>query len=167
MGRRCGHEKTLAAERANDKRDIAELLRSRTHLLCGSDRALLQMYLEHGNSLRQMARMAGASPGAVSRRIRRIARRLADETYPLCLAGRDEFTGRELALVRDCFVRGLPMTRVSREHGVSYHRVRAAVHKAREYARSARGREPPVRRSTALTASACNPVDEGTHDDNV
>jgi DNA-binding CsgD family transcriptional regulator len=168
MGHVRQYETALAAGRANEKREIADLLRSRAHLLCGSDRALAQMYLEHGNSLRQIARLAQVTPGTVSRRIRRIVRRLVDETYALCLAGRDDFTGRELAMIRDSFVRGLPMTRISREHGVSYHRVRATIRKARRYAGSPRRPHAPVRGAgdhIILQAPVCTQVSEGTYDD--
>jgi transposase-like protein len=162
-----GQEAGLAERRVNDKRDMADLLRGRARLLCGSDRALAQMYFDQGSSFRQIARLAGVTPATVGRRIRRIVRRLADETYPLCLAGHDDFTGRELVLIKDYFVRGLTMTRISREQGVPYHRVRGTIRKARKYAGRLRTRQPQTHHATTLTASARNPATEGIYDDNL
>jgi transposase-like protein len=123
-----------------DRRRAGEILWSRMHLLTGEDRALLQMYLERGSTFCQMARLMGVSPTSVARKVRRIIRRLLDDTYALCMANRDDFTGRELALIKDYFVRGLSMARISGEHDVTFYRVRAAVAKARRYAARMRGR---------------------------
>jgi hypothetical protein len=168
MGHVHEHETALPAGCVNEKRDITDLLRSRSHLLCGVDRALAQMYLEHGNSLRQIAHLAGVTPGTVSRRIRSIVRRLADETYPLCLAGRDDFTGRELAMIRDYFVRGFPMTRISLGHAVTYHRARTTIRKALRYAESLQEHRPQASDGSDPVISvvpACSQVSEGNYDD--
>ena len=39
----------------NEQRDFIDLLRSRLRLLSGKDRLLMTMYLEKGNSYRQLA----------------------------------------------------------------------------------------------------------------
>ena len=167
MGHVHEHVAGLAAGHTPERRDMADLLRSRAHLLCGNDRSLVQMYLEHGNSFRQIACLAGVAPCTVGRRIRRIVRRLEDETYPLCLAGRDDFTGREMALIKDYFVRGLMMTRISREHGVSYHHVRRTVRKARKYVRSLQELQPQGHHPATFATSACKPASNGAYDDNL
>ncbi|MHC4572498.1 MAG: hypothetical protein ACYS0C_10545, partial [Planctomycetota bacterium] len=43
----------------NAYRDRIDLLRSRVSLLAGKDKLLMTMYLENGNSFRQMARLTG------------------------------------------------------------------------------------------------------------
>ena len=48
-----------------DRRNKVELLRSRVHLLRGRDRLLMTMYLENGNSIRQMAKMSGKNPSSM------------------------------------------------------------------------------------------------------
>ena len=117
-------------------RGAVEALRMRAHLLTGEDRALLEMHLEHGNSFRQIARLVGRSHQTVGRRIHRIVRRLTDDTYAVCLGNREEFNGRELALIKDHFVCGLSERCISRSRDVPRYRVRAILCKARRYAAS-------------------------------
>jgi len=124
------------SERAPSERDFRDILRARLALLAGEDRALMTLYLDSGRSFRQLSRLTGASPTTVARRIRKIAGRLADETYPLCLGSQSEFSVLELHVVRDYFVRGLSCGRISRNRNLSYYRVRATVLKARRYAAS-------------------------------
>ena len=116
------------------QRGIVEALRLRGHLLTGKDRALLEMYLEHGNSFSQIARLAGVHRKRIARRIRRIVRRLIDDTYPACRGNHIDFNGRELAIIKDYFVHGLPMARISKGQGVTFYSVRATIRKARRYA---------------------------------
>jgi len=115
---------------AADTRDLADLLQTRAHLLTGQDKALLTMYLANGGNFCQMARVAGLCATSVARRIRRIAQRLTDPTYPLCLRHRDHFSRLELTVARDYFVRGRSMTRISRDRRLTYYRVRKTVRKA-------------------------------------
>jgi len=111
----------------------------RADRLDGEDRALAQMYLEHGNSLRQIGQLMGLTPQSVGRRIRRILRRLTDETYEVCLGNREDFNGRELSIVRDHFIGGLSKSCISRNRGLTYYRVDATLRKARRYAASVKG----------------------------
>jgi len=133
-------EAVVAISDTVENRGIVEILRMRAHLLAGRDRVLLEMYLERGTSLRQIGRLMGLSPSNVGRRIRRIARRLADDTYEICLGNRDEFNGRELALIKDYFVRGLSATCVNRTRGITLYRVKTTLRKARKYAASTKKR---------------------------
>ncbi len=118
---------------ATAERDFRDTLRLRLGLLAGPDRALMTMYLDAGHSFRQLARLPGSSPTTVARKIQRIARRLADETYPLCLRCRSEFTLLELHIIKDHFVRGLSCSRISRNRNLSTYRVRAAIGKAKQH----------------------------------
>jgi len=43
----------------NESRERVEVLISRASMLRGRDRVIAMMYLEHGNSYRQMAKLAG------------------------------------------------------------------------------------------------------------
>jgi len=139
MRRENGDETAVAISETAENRDIIEILRMRAHLLAGRDRVLLEMYLERGNSLRQIGRLMGLSPCNVGRRIRRIARRLADDTYEICLGNHDDFNGREMALIKDFFIRGLSAAHISQNHGITLYRVKATLRKARRYAASTKG----------------------------
>ena len=117
-------------------RDFTETLAQRIPLLAGEERALIGLYLDDGHSFGQIARLIGTSPTTIARRIRRIARQLTDETYPLCLANKSAFSRSELAIIRDHFVRGRTFGQISRRRGITYYRVRTTILKAREFASS-------------------------------
>jgi len=136
MGHRDGDEAAVAICETVRNRDMVEVLRMRAHLLAGKDRAVLEMYLEHGDSLRQIGRLMGRSPANVGRRVRRITRRLADDTYEICLGNRNDFNGRELAVIKDYFVCGLSQRRISRSRCVTLYRVKTTLQRARRYAES-------------------------------
>ena len=53
-------------------RDRIDMLRSRVNLLIGKDKLLMKMYLENGNSFRQMARLAGVNETCIARRIYKV-----------------------------------------------------------------------------------------------
>lgn len=126
--------------RPSTRRDVKELLRLRGHLLTGEDRALIEMHLEGGETLRRMATLADVTPSCIARRLAVIAQRLADPTYAVCMAQRREFTRLELRIVRDYFVRGLSIETIREQRRISRHRVRAAIRKARETTASEAGK---------------------------
>ena len=112
-------------------RNIAEILQHRTVLLDEEERALMRMHLESGQSVRRIARLIGMNPTTISRRIRKIAKRLLDPTYLACMAHKTEFSPLERAIIRDHFVRGLSIAAISRKYDVTYYCARAVVHKGR------------------------------------
>src|SRR4030042_4189725 len=104
------------AEQTNNVKDRhrggIELLRSRLNLLAGTDKLLMTMYIEHGNSIRQIARIRGATETSVARRIRAISKRLTDGPYIDCLRNRDKLTGCQLAIAKDYYLMGLSMRQI-------------------------------------------------------
>jgi len=138
MGHTNGHEAAVGTNETAEGRDAIEIIRTRAHLLASEERDLLLMYLEQGNRFRQIGRLMGLSRTSVARRIRKISQRLMNDTYSLCLSNRDEFTGRELTMIKDYFVRGLSMKGISRSRNVTLYHVRMVIHKARGCAASAR-----------------------------
>jgi predicted DNA-binding protein YlxM (UPF0122 family) len=105
-------------------RDGIEVLRSRLNLLSGTDKLLMTMYIEHGNSIRQIARIRGVSETRITRRIRSITKRLTDGSYIDCLKNRDKLTGRQLDVAKDYYLLGLSMRRIAAKRCWSYYRVR-------------------------------------------
>lgn len=148
MNQASGPAERTASDRNRTlrSRQMREWLRLRGHLLTGADRALIAMYLEGGETIRRIATLASVTPSCVARRIRTITRRLADPTYPACLANRRHFSPRELRIIRDHFVRGLSIRRIRRHYNVSTHRVRAAIQKARDYTVTAPHMPAPAQR---------------------
>lgn len=123
------HE-NIAKQTSNVKgrhRGGIELLRSRLNLLSGTDKLLMTMYIEHGNSIRQIARIRGVSETSVARKIRAITKRLTDGPYIDCLRNRNKLTGRQLAIAKDYYLMGLSMRQIAAKRCRSYYRVRDTI----------------------------------------
>ena len=118
-----------ALKAKNDYRDRIDLLRSRAALLTGRDRLLMTMYLEKGNSFRQMARLAGVNETCIARRIHKVAKRLIDGEYITCLRNRDRFTADELAIAKDYFLLGLSMKKIAAKRHLTYYHTRETMKK--------------------------------------
>jgi predicted DNA-binding protein YlxM (UPF0122 family) len=101
-----------------------DLIRSRLNLLSGTDKLLMTMYIEHGNSIRQIARIRGVSETSVARRIRTITKRLTDGPYIACLRNRNKLTSRQLDIAKDYYLMGLSMRQIAAKRRWSYYRVR-------------------------------------------
>jgi len=104
-----------------------ELLRSRLNLLSGTDKLLMTMYIEHGNSIRQIARIRGVTETSIARRIRAISKRITDGPYIECLRNRNKLTRCQLAVAKDYYLMGLSMRRIAAKRCLSYYRVREAL----------------------------------------
>ena len=118
----------------NIYRDRIDLLRSRVSLLSSRDKLLMTMYLENGNSVRQLAQLAGTNNTRISRRIKMITRRLVHGDYILCLHNREKFTPLEMLIAKDYFLSGLSLkkslpsdTLHTIEPDESYKRLRALL----------------------------------------
>lgn len=125
--------------RAPGYRDTAELLERQVNLLAREDRTLLTAYLQAGCSFHQLGRLTGMNRSSIARRIRRIIRRLSDPTYTTCLENRSRFSDQEMAVIRDYFVRGRPLSGICKDRKLCYYRARVIVEKARQVARSPDG----------------------------
>jgi len=116
-------------EAKNTYRDRIDLLRSRVELLTGKDKLLMTMYLENGNSFRQMAQLAGVNEANIARRIYKVTKRLIDGEYITCLRNRDKFTKTEMTIAKNYFLMGLSIRKIATRHNVSYYRVRKTLKK--------------------------------------
>ena len=130
-------EEGLKARRAVRRR--IDILRSRVRLLTGEDRVLMEMYLDNGNTFRQMARLAGVNEVSIARRIRRMIKRLVDGIYLRCLRNRELFTTLELEIARDFFLMGLSQISITEARGCSTYRVHKTVAKVRRLFRIEKG----------------------------
>lgn len=121
----------------NTYRDRIELLRSRVSLLTGKDRLMMTMYLENGNTFRQMARLAGVNESNIARRIHRITKRLIDGEYIMCLRNRDKFTRAEMAISKDYFLLGLSQKKIASKRKRSFHQIRKILKRIQELIKTA------------------------------
>jgi DNA-binding NarL/FixJ family response regulator len=123
------------AERTNNVNGLhqgaIELLRSGLNLLTGTDKLLMTMYIEHGNSIRQIARIRGVCETSVARRVRAIIKRLTDGPYIDCLRNRDKLTSRQLAVAKDYYLMGLSMRQIAAKRRWSYYCVRETLNEIR------------------------------------
>jgi DNA-binding NarL/FixJ family response regulator len=87
------------------------------------------MYLENGNSFRQMALLSGISETSIARRIHKLTERLIDSEYIICLRNRNKFTAHQLAIAKDYFLRGLSMKRIAAKLHSTYYDVHQTLKK--------------------------------------
>jgi predicted DNA-binding protein YlxM (UPF0122 family) len=110
-------------------RDRIDLLRSRVGLLTGKDKVLMTMYMENGNSFRQMARLSGVNEASIARRIHKVTKRLINGEYITCLRNRDKFDKSELNIAKDYFLAGLSMKKIAKKRDSTYYCVRETLKK--------------------------------------
>jgi len=139
-------ERTLKAR--NSYRDRIDLLRSRAALLIGKDKLLMTMYLENGNSFRQMARLAGVNEASIARRIYKITKRLIDGEYITCLRNRDKLTKTELVIAKDYFLLGMSIRKIATKHRSTYYHIRQTMKKIQQVTQiiDGAGRAEPARK---------------------
>lgn len=111
------------------RRGRIDLLHSRLNLLSGKDKVLMTMYVENGNSFRQIARLLDVSETSVARKIHRITRRLIDGEYITCLRSRDKLARGQMAIAKDYFLMGLSIKKIAEKKHWSIYRVRQAIMK--------------------------------------
>lgn len=116
----------------------ADVLRSRLSMLDGTDRVLMTMYVQNGNSCRQIARLCGVSETTVARRIDAIVKRLMDGQYIRCLRSRRKLSSDQMAIAKDFFVMGLPMSQIAERRRSSVYRVRKALLEIRDLVSAAK-----------------------------
>lgn len=111
--------------------DQIDLLRNRVKLLTGKDKLLVTMYLDNGNSFRQMAQLVGVNEGTIARKIRKLVKRLIDNEYALCLQNRARFNAGQLSIAKDHFLTGLSIRKIALRRKVSYYRIRQSIREMR------------------------------------
>jgi predicted DNA-binding protein YlxM (UPF0122 family) len=112
-------------------RGRVEMLRNRLNLLTGTDKLLMTMYIKHGNSIRQIARVRGVTEASIARKIRTITERLTDGPYIQCLRNRDKLTDRQFAIAKDYYLAGLSMRRIAAKRGWSYYHIHETLNEIR------------------------------------
>ena len=128
--------------------DRLDIIRSRAGLLTGTDKTLMQVYLDNSGTFRQMSRIAGVNEANVARRIHKLIRRLLDGQYITCLRNRKNLTDEQVEIARDYFVEGLPMREIARRHEISRYAVRKAMKKMQQLTCVAEGRGRKVEHRT-------------------
>ncbi len=104
-----------------------DLLRSRIDLLNGQNKMIMQMVLEYGVPVRQIAILCGLSECTVSRRVKRLFNQLADGEYLKCLRRRNRFSAEEMDMARLYFLEGKSIRRIAAECQSTYYRIHRTI----------------------------------------
>lgn len=120
------------AKAKNEHRSRIEFLYSRVSLLSGIDKVLMTMYLKNGNTFYQMSKLSGVSETTISRRIKRVCKRLTDGSFLICLGNRDKFTGWEFKVANDYFLKGFSIRKIASKYHCTYYRIRQTILKIRK-----------------------------------
>ncbi len=105
----------------------------RADLLEGTNKLLMTMYLENGNTFRQMAQLMGVSESTVKRQIHKLTERLIDGEYITCLRNREKFSKEELDIAKDYFLLGLSIKKIAIKRDLTYYAVRRTLKKIQRF----------------------------------
>ena len=122
---------TLCAKN-KDSREINDLLLNRIKLLCGKDKSLMKMYLDKGSSFRQIAVLTGINERNISRRIKKLTKRLIESEYITCVQNSNKFTANELAVAKQYFLTGMSIREIAVKQRITNYNVRKILRKIRQ-----------------------------------
>jgi DNA-directed RNA polymerase specialized sigma subunit len=106
------------------QREKFDLVRGRLNLLKGKEKIIMAMYIEKGNSIRQIARLMGVDEMKISRKIQKLTHTLSDGTFIKCIKKRDKLSLREMSIARDYFLNGSSIRQIANKNNWSFYRVR-------------------------------------------
>ena len=108
-------------------REHINLLVSRSHQLSKIDRVVIRLYFVDSYSVDQIAVVAGISPEQMSRRFKRLLKRIKSYEFIGYLRVHIKLKGIKRRIGRDYFIRGISMQRISIDTGCSLYRVRQII----------------------------------------
>jgi len=124
------HPNTVSNDRRRlDIRSSIEQLAEKIDLLEGRDKVIMTMYLDQGFSMSEIARLVGISASSMTRRIKKIARRLV--LAEVCFNNRYIFETRELEVICYHLLRGVSLKKSASRCGCSYYLARKAYKKVK------------------------------------
>ncbi len=109
--------------------EMIDLLRHRKDLLDGQDKVFMTMYLENGNSFRQISRLLGVSEATISRRIQKLTKHLTGESFYIYRQYRKKLNKRQKQFARDYFLTGLSLRQIAKKHQCGFLRVKNTMKK--------------------------------------
>jgi len=109
------------------QRENIELLRHRVNLLDGKDKLLMLMYLDNGNSFRQIARLLGVCEATIGRRIHKLIKHLTGQPFQTYRQYRKRLNREQKDIAKDYFLIGLSIQQIASKRKCSYYRVRTKL----------------------------------------
>jgi len=104
-----------------------ELLRLRLELLEGQERLLVEAYICHRFSFRQLAHLQGTRESKVARQIKGLIQRLLGKEYISIIRSRERFSGEELKVAYDYYLLRLGYRTIAQKRAISEYRVRKVI----------------------------------------
>jgi transposase-like protein len=124
------HSNVIAdKEKQFDMRGMFEQLSEKVDLLEGRDKIIMTMYLEQKISMTEIAKLVGITAGNMTRRIKRIARRLI--LAEACFKNRHLFTPKELEIISEYLLRGSSLKETAENCCCTYYLARKASKKVK------------------------------------
>lgn len=127
--------------------DIERICR-RSDWLNSRDKALVQMIFEQGGTFDQVARLTGQNPSTVSRRCRRVLRKLIAKELTALLRRHSGLTGTVIRIVQEYYLYGRTQRSIARSLNVSHYRVRQVLDAVRTVAYAAGAPRPTPRKQS-------------------
>ncbi len=87
------------------------------------------MYLENGNTFRQMASLIGINEANIARRINKITKRLINGKYIICVRNSEQFSKIELGIAKNYFLLGMSIRDIAKKFSITYYRSRQTLQK--------------------------------------
>jgi len=104
-----------------------DLLRLRLELLEGQEKLLVEAYICHGFSFRQLARLQGVRESKIARQIKGLIQRLMGKEYISIIRNRDRFHACELKVAYDYYLLRLGYRTIAQKRGMSQYQVRKTI----------------------------------------
>ncbi len=114
-------------QKTTDTRNTMEAIRHRAQFLSEPDRTLISMYIDNTNSYRQIAKLAGVNEVTVARRIKKILKRLSNNSYDIISLNCERLSKLEQQLAREYFIKGIPLRLIAKKHKLSYYKTRQII----------------------------------------
>ena len=114
---------------------VTESLRERIDLLKPNDRLLIELALSGNHSHRRIAELLEIEPGSVSRRVRRVARRLHEPVVRRLMEERCPLPAEYRQIGVEHFLTGMSTKELAEKHGVAAGQVRRVVQFLRWWSR--------------------------------
>jgi len=107
-----------------DRRRDAERLVQRAAWLRPDERALIEAVFGEGRSCTDLAKLMGATPEVVRRRVRRAAKRAGSDLFGFVASRRDTWPAELSRVATKCALEGATLRGAAADLGVSLHVVR-------------------------------------------
>lgn len=113
-------------------RQLREIIEHRLCLLSGNDRLIMTMYIQHYNTIRQMAQLSGITPSRLYRHLKKIKQRLLKGPYINVVRNRWRFSDIQLAIACDYLLCAISQKAIARNRKMSLYAVKKTLNEIDE-----------------------------------